>query len=404
MSRYRRVWIREYEGKRGTTYRVCLYDPDKRARRTVRTFQSKRIAQGFRDKYQAFLNGEGPNPAVPEPGAEDRQPKRLWSAAVTEWTESGATKETTRSNYRSLLTQFGNQAGIACVEDVTEKIVARFLARLKQQGRSLATCAAYLRTLAAFFSWATQPASSPITSKLISRWAPYKDRKRARPHYYTSGEYQTLLSACDAITVQRAEQRNSLWWKCYIAILYHAGLRLNEAAHLIWQDIDFEKGIFTIQPHTRLKGVFEWRPKGKSRRGVPVPEEVMKFLAQMQEQQQEGIPYVFLSKSRYLEFQRKGCPHRDILCGIGKTFKRIRNAADISEGMIHDMRRTCITNWARQPGLTPKDVQILAGHEDLNTTLDIYTMVEEEDVVEKARKIISGASTDAPKDASNVDA
>lgn len=388
MIRYRRVWIREYKGKRGTTYRVCFYDSEKKARRTIRTFQSKRIARGFRDKYQAYLNGEGPNPAeASEPGAEHHQPKRLWSEAVTEWIESGPTKQTTRSTYRSLLNQFGRRAKVVCVEDVNEAIVSNFLSDLKRRGRSLATCAAYLRTLAAFFAW-VNPERSPITKKLISRWTPYKDRKRARPHYYTSEEYEALLAACDSIEVQRAEQRDPLWWKCFIAVLYHAGLRLNEAAHLIWRDIDFERAILKIQPRVRLTGVFEWRPKGKARRAIPVSDEVMNLLIQMQEQQAEGVPYVFLSKTRYLELRRKGCPQRDILCGIGKTFKRIRDAADISEGAIHDMRRTCITNWAKQPGLTPKDVQILAGHSDLNTTLVIYTMTSEDEVVEKTRKLI----------------
>ena len=54
------------------------------------------------------------------------------------------------------------------------------------------------------------------------------------------------------------------------------------------------------------------------------------------------------------------------------------------------MRRTCITNWAKNPNFTLKDVQILAGHEDLSMTLDIYAMVSEEDVVEKRAPIHSG--------------
>ena len=52
------------------------------------------------------------------------------------------------------------------------------------------------------------------------------------------------------------------------------------------------------------------------------------------------------------------------------------------------MRRTCITNWARDPELKPKDVQVLAGHEDIQTTLAVYTIVEEDDVVEKQKRII----------------
>ena len=396
MPRWRKVWIREYHGKRGTTYRVCYFDAKAQARRTIRTFHSKHEARAFRNEYEGYLNGEGPKPGTQVLGRKVRTPARVWSEAVSEWVESGATRDKTRRTYRSLLQQFAEHASVICVEDVTETTISDFLCSLRHRGRSLATCAAYLRTLAAFFTWAC-PAGSPVTRNLINRWSPYKNRKRARPHYFTEEEYRRILSACDSISVRSANQRGPLWWKCFIAVLYHAGLRLNETAHLIWRDIDFENGILRLQPHTGLQEVFDWRPKGKARRAVPVPDEVVQFLAQMHQKQREGVPYVFLPHPRYLEIKHAGGPKSEILHGITKGFKRLCSVAGISEGTVHDMRRTCITNWAKRPELTPKDLQILAGHEDLNTTLDIYAMVEEEDVVEKMRKLIRTSNVDIPQ-------
>lgn len=392
MSRYRKVWIREYKGKKDTTYRVCFYDCEMKARRTLRTFHSKRIAKGYKDKYQAYLNGEGPHPDEPVEGMEDRVAKRPWSETASAWIESGATKPKTRKTYRYFLDYFARETGIGTVEEVSETQIADFLTARHQSGKSLATCAAYLRTLAAFLRWA-RPEDSPIPRQLIQRWNPYKRRKRARPHYYTKEEYHALLTACNSIVVNRIGQRTPLWWKCYISILYHAAIRLNEVVHLIWRDVDFNKGILKIHPHVRLKGVFEWGPKGKARRAIPVPDDVMNFLAKVQQQQEEGIPYVFVSKSRYLQLLAQDKPNTELLHGIPKGFRHLRNVAGIDEGNIHDMRRTAITNWTKQ-GLTPKDVQLLAGHEDLNTTLEIYAMVQEEDVVEKARKLIQTAVVD----------
>ena len=393
----RKVWIREYHGKRGTAYRVSYYDSSIKARRTLRSFHVKRLAVAYKNDYENFLNGTGPNPEVQHEDHAVHPPSRLWSEATAEWIESGATRDKTRITYRSMLKHFAERTNIACVEDVTEQTVSQFLASLKRRGKSLATCAAYLRTLAAFLRSAC-PEYSPVTEKLITRWAPYKNRKRARPHFFTHDEFQSLLKACDSIEVRTRDHRNSLWWKCFVSVLYHAGVRRNEAAHLIWRDIDFEHGILRIQPHVRLKGVFEWRPKGKARRAIPVPAEVMGFLANMQQNQEEGIPYVFLPYTRYHELLDNGGPKDEILCGIGKSFKRIREVGKIPEGTIQDMRRTCITNWAQNIELKPKDVQVLAGHEDLNTTLEIYAMVEEGDVVEKARRIICRADAEASGD------
>lgn len=125
---------------------------------------------------------------------------------------------------------------------------------------------------------------------------------------------------------------------------------------------------------------------------MPVPDEVVSLLSEMQQAQPEGLPYVFLAAGRYAKLRRNGKPEGEILHGLGTGFKRIRNLAGIDEGTIHDMRRTCITNCAQHPDLKPKDVQIRSGHEDLNTTPEIYTMVEEEDVVEKALRILQDST------------
>lgn len=71
-----------------------------------------------------------------------------------------------------------------------------------------------------------------------------------------------------------------------------------------------------------------------------------------------------------------------------KKFKQIREEAGVAEGCIHDLRRTCITNWARR--LQSADVQILAGHEDIQTTLAFYVEVDRSEAVERARRLDAG--------------
>lgn len=127
-----------------------------------------------------------------------------------------------------------------------------------------ATTAAYLRVLVAFFRSA-RPADYPVTKQIIANWKPYKHRKRERPHYYTDDEFQRILKVCDAFK-SRKGQRDGLWWKTFITPLHDCGVRMNEAAHLIWRDVDFEAAELRIASHVNLKGVFPWRPKCK---GLP---------------------------------------------------------------------------------------------------------------------------------------
>jgi len=54
----------------------------------------------------------------------------------------------------------------------------------------------------------------------------------------------------------------------------------------------------------------------------------------------------------------------------------------------HDLRRTCISNWARK--LLPPVVQKLAGHKHIQTTMKFYVSVRDDDLV-KAREAASEA-------------
>jgi integrase len=61
---------------------------------------------------------------------------------------------------------------------------------------------------------------------------------------------------------------------------------------------------------------------------------------------------------------------------------------------LHDLRRSCITNWARQ-GLPIHVTQKLAGHADINTTQKFYLSVQDDDlnVARRAQqRIVKGLS------------
>jgi len=67
-----------------------------------------------------------------------------------------------------------------------------------------------------------------------------------------------------------------------------------------------------------------------------------------------------------------------------RRFKTICRKAGVGHYTLHDLRRSCITNWAQH--LPIHVVQRLAGHSDIRTTQRYYLSVRDEDI-EKAQKV-----------------
>ncbi|TKJ32352.1 MAG: hypothetical protein CEE38_23385 [Planctomycetes bacterium B3_Pla] len=62
----------------------------------------------------------------------------------------------------------------------------------------------------------------------------------------------------------------------------------------------------------------------------------------------------------------------------------IFSKAEVRDATFHDLRRTCITEWLEN-GLYPHEVMKLAGHSNINTTMDYYVSVRR-NVVDRARR------------------
>ncbi|GMU23388.1 MAG: hypothetical protein AMXMBFR13_34660 [Phycisphaerae bacterium] len=390
-----------------------------------RSFHDKGTAEDYRADLEKFLNGKGPDPDLALPPAtdpEDLGTRTQWSEAVDRWLATGARRAKTQIGYRSALTVFAKRAKVQHVEQVTPELVQEFLDGLKRDEYPDTTIAAHVRTLSAFFAWASYAKRgekprivefSPIDQEIREQWKPYKKRGRARPHRFTDEEYDALIAACDIYGQPKVASkgrgagkdgrglrpcdRDGLWWKAFITVLYDCGLRLNEATHLIWQDIDFAAGLIRIQPHVNLPDVLDWRPKGKAHRTVPMTPRVVNYLAAIQHRQRVAIPYAFLTEQRFARIKVKPpAPGRELIEETSKRFVRIRKLAGIAEGILHDLRGSAITRWLKTPGLTPKHVQLLAGHEDIQTTLGFYARVEEADAVAVAQQAIAAASQQPP--------
>jgi len=181
------------------------------------------------------------------------------------------------------------------------------------------------------------------------------------------------------------------FWRAFLVMLYTTGLRLREATNLTWCDIDFESYQLHITRKKAAGLVQAWTPKDHQMRMIPLPAQTINLLAAWKSMAPEGCPYVFMGERRWAYYHRqvergrwRAC--QDLLNNLLRCFKTICRRASSRPYTLHDLRRTCVTNWAGQ--LPIHVVQQLAGHSDMRTTQRFYLSVQPQDL-DKARAIQS---------------
>ena len=199
-----------------------------------------------------------------------------------------------------------------------------------------------------------------------------------RPKYVSPKDFYMIYSFAP----------DSLRRACLVTF-YTTGIRLREAMNLTWQDIDFESDQLHVTRKTRHGFVQKWTPKDHEMRSIPLSKQAATLLATWQSISPEGCPYVFMEQGRWEYYQQqvksgKWRDDQDLINNVLRRFKTICRKAGVGPYTIHDMRRSCITNWAKQ--LPIHVVQQLAGHSDIKTTQLYYLSVQPEDI-SKAKAI-----------------
>lgn len=204
----------------------------------------------------------------------------------------------------------------------------------------------------------------------------------------TEKEFRQILRvACDPI------------WKARIFLAKTSGLRRGEILNLTINDVDFAKGKIIVQPKKDTKFTWRWVVKDKERREVPLVDGAANLLIQLQEKMPEKQPYFFLTPERYQYLLHRNATG-DLIDRVAKcpdnNFRRnwlhLCKKAGIDDLTFHDLRATCITEWFEQ-GMMPHEVQRLAGHSSIETTMKYYVGIRDE-MIDRARKASSAALGD----------
>lgn len=203
---------------------------------------------------------------------------------------------------------------------------------------------------------------------------------------YTDDECRKLLEVARQYELKKTPVR----WGILIQMCLDTGMRRGELLNTTWCDIDFKGFTVDVSPKKDHVTRWEWHIKDTERRRLPLTAELVKLLAEHKVSQPQDNPYVFVPDARYKGIQELRDAHkwtvnagRCPLAGFSSRFRRIRHLAKIESGTLHDLRRTCLSNWITQ-GLSLHEVKELAGHASIETTERFYLAVRK-DFLDRAR-------------------
>ena len=259
-----------------------------------------------------------------------------------------------------------------------------FIAQRLATVPSVATVNKDIRTLRRIFNLAIEPREYLVEGQ--NPFAKLKERKTTpnEIRYVEVREYLGLV-----------EKANGSWWRAFFSLAYGSGLRRNEILNLTWKNVDFEDQLITVAAKKEVENILRWDPKSRVNRIIPMSDESSHRLADLQLKATEGFPYIFISPerlNRIRERQKLGKwnPRSQIVTNLDRNFKALGCKAGLDKCVIHDLRRSAITNWAKE--LPIQVVQQLAGHSDISTTRKYYVAVRAEDMI-SASKVLNSILT-----------
>lgn len=203
---------------------------------------------------------------------------------------------------------------------------------------------------------------------------------------YTTDECSRILRAAHS-----QQGKDGVRWDLLITVAITTAMRKSELLNTVWSDIDFDAKTIDVSPKQDSPETWWWLIKDTERRTLPLTEEIVAMLAEHQNEQPEGYPYVFVPPYRYDRIQQLrqksewglSDSRLKVINNFRRKFNKILKRAGVKSKRFHDLRSTALSNWFAA-GLSEFAVMRLAGHSDFSTTHKFYLAVAD-DLVDRAR-------------------
>jgi integrase len=269
--------------------------------------------------------------------------------------------------YKSCLETFAATCAKRHVAEVKREDVLAYIRHLYSNGNGGRT--AYNRAVIV----AQMLKANGVVSLLQKRdWPDYVEPMRV---VYEPEELKPLFAACTA------EERT-----LYMTYLL-TGFRDKEIRYLTWRDIDFRNQAIRVT----AKSQFEFKPKNKEEREVPVPQSLLELLKAHREKQRShpaGLVFPTLNNEpdKNHESKLKKIAYRAGLnCGNCVTAHRNHCAKGpyCHQWFLHKFRHTFATRNLQDHVCDIRTLQLWLGHSDLASTMVYLKAVRSKDVLSK---------------------
>lgn len=303
-------------------------------------------------------------------------------------------RPSTKKDYEKSIKSLIEIVGDIDFQSVNHQHGEQFRQVLLDKGNAPTTVGKKLRSIHALFQLAVK--RKQIEENPFHDVKPPRCPKNKKIITYTPEECDRLIRSASELQGQYMLQ-----WNLVIVLALTTGLRKSEILNMCWSDISFDEQTLTVTPKQNTDYTWEWKIKDHDMRTVPLTEDVMQVLINLQGRQPVGYPYVVVPPARYDWIQniRRGSKSKrhkkewtyedsriNIVPSFTDEFEKIKKKAGIQNKTFHDLRRTAITNWF-YGDLQINEVMRLAGHSKIETTIDYYLAVKD-DLMSKARKAV----------------
>lgn len=251
-------------------------------------------------------------------------------------------------HYSDVLRYLRNYTGIT-FQRMTIYHIRDYLTKERERGISPRTLNGYRSVYSSFFGWLSR--EGLIDRNPMNNLTTIKQPKvKKQP-----------LSAVDAAKV--AEVATTPRDRALIAFLAATGCRVGEVENANREDIDWESKSLIVCG------------KGEKERRVLLDDVTAMLLKRYLDSRTDSCPALFAGRGGV----RLG------IGGIEKVLKKAGKAAGVENVHPHRYRRTFASEMIKK-GMPVQEVQLLLGHEKIETTMT-YITVDERDVAERYRRL-----------------
>lgn len=263
------------------------------------------------------------------------------------------------------------------IDAVTARTIQRYIDKKSDDGLSTASLKKHMVIFNGVFETALD--FGDIAINPCSR-VKLPKAKRHEGHAYTSEQAKQLLVAIEGTPIQPP-----------VMLALYLGLRRSEALGLRWQDVDFDADVVRIRNTVvRLYSMVEGeQTKSRaSKRNLYLMPALKEYLSELKDAQEHMRS---LCGTEYLDtggVVTHVCtwPNGKLLSPdyISRAFQRLLDKHGLPRITFHELRHTC-GSLLINAGMNIKEVQEYLGHEQVSTTLDIYTHLSADKKVEAGR-------------------